>query len=281
MFGLSVTGNTFLLWVCIGAVLAPTATFIEVEAPDWGMAAAALLMVFAVSGIGYQFVLMAADYQYLLSNVALQGQAQIDAAKMAVALNPYNDMYRAQVGMAYRQSLVDVANAALQAQQAGQSTQQYGPQIKQNLDASVAALEDTIKFVPDEYDNYVFITSVYNIGGSLLGPQYYDKAIEWAKKGMAVEPFGPAIRTEYARALLSQGKRDEGIKMLESGFAMDHAYVDGGELLADQYRAAGRTADAIDVLKKIIVANPTDTSAPQMLTQIEASATSAPATPTK
>jgi putative inorganic carbon (HCO3(-)) transporter len=282
MFGLSVTGNTFLLWVCIGAVLAPTATFIELEAPDWGMAAAAGLVVLAVAGIGYQFVLMAADYQYLLANVALSGPARTDAAKLAVRLNPWNDMYRAEIGMSYRQELVEVANAGMAAQQAGQSTGQYVPVMKEKLEASVAALKETIAFVPDEYDNYVFIASVYNIGGSLLSPAYYKDAIEWAQKGIAIEPFGPAIRTEYARALLGTGKQAEAITQLEIGWGMDHAYVDGGQMLAEQYRATGRLAKAIEVLKLLQAANPTDTTTAPLLQQYEASATptgSAPANP--
>ncbi|HEY5540310.1 MAG TPA: O-antigen ligase family protein, partial [Coriobacteriia bacterium] len=278
LFGLSVTGNTFLLWVCIGVVLAPTATFVEVEAPDWGMAAAAACVLVALVGIGYQDVFIAADYQYLLANAVLTGPAQVDAAKLAVKLNPWNDMYRAEVGLAYRGGVVDAANAAAQAQQQGQDTLQYQAQIQGNFDASVQALQDTIKFVPDEYDNYVFIASVYNIGGSLLNPKYYADAIEWAKKGIAVEPYGPAIRAEYARALIATGQTAQGIKELETAWNMDNAYVDGGEMLAQEYKATGRLTDAISVLKRLQAANPTDTSVAPLLQQYEASST-ATATP--
>ena len=275
LFGLSVTGNTFLLWVCIGVVLAPTATFVEVKAPEWGLAAGATLLVLASLGVGYQFVLMAADYQYLIANVGSTGTARTAASLEAAKLNPFNDMYRSQVGMAYRGELVDLANAAVQAQQSGQPITQFMPQMQQKFDASVAALQDTIAFVPDEYDNYVFIASVYNIGGSLLSPSYYDEAILWAKKGVTVEPFGPAIRVEYSRALIGKGQRDEAIKQLETAWGMDHAYVDAGEILADQYKQAGRVTDAIDVLKQLQAVNPTDTTIAPLLQQYGASASPA------
>jgi cytochrome c-type biogenesis protein CcmH/NrfG len=62
---------------------------------------------------------------------------------------------------------------------------------------------------------------------------------------------------------------------------MDNAYVDAGEMLADQYKQAGQVGKAIAVLKKLAAANPTDTTVAPILQQYEASstATSTPATP--
>jgi len=279
MFGLSVTGNTFLLWVCIGVVLAPTATSFEFKAREWGMGAATVALVLAMSGVGYQFVLMYADYQYLLANVALSGQAQVDAAKLAVRLNPFNDMYRSEVGMAYRQELVSAGTAMAQAQQTGGNASQYAVTLNDSFQNAVAALQDTINFVPDEYDNYVFIASVYNAGGNFLDPKYFQDAIAWAKKGIEVEPYGPAIRVEYARALVSSGQLDAGLNMLESAWAMDHAYVDAAELLAQVYEQKGQYAQAADVLRQTQAANPSDTSIAPLLKAAEASATAASSTP--
>ena len=244
-----------------------------------GLAAGSVLLVLAVSGIGYQVVLMEADYQYLLANVGSSGAERIAAAQLAVKLNPFNDMYRAEVGMAYRQDLVDAATAEMQAQSSGQDTSQYPPIINQDFQASIAALKDTIAFVPSEYDNYVFIASVYNIGGSLLNRSYYSDAINWAQKGMQVEPYGPAVRVEYARALLATNRTQEAIKVLEDAWAMDNANADAGEMLAQQYKATGRLADAIKVLKAIQAVNGTDQNLAPMLQQYEASATTGASKP--
>ena len=56
IFGLSVTGTSFLLWVCMAAVLSPTATTFEVKAPSWGVAPAALGVVLAAAVLGYHVV---------------------------------------------------------------------------------------------------------------------------------------------------------------------------------------------------------------------------------
>jgi tetratricopeptide (TPR) repeat protein len=284
MFGLSVTGNTFLLWVCIGALLAPAATSFEVKAPEWGLAAAALLLVLAGSGLGYQFVLMGADYQYLLASAdnSLTSSQRTQAAIEAVKLNPFNDMYSSEVGMRYRIELGEIADTFVQAQQNGQPTSQYAAPMQEKFQLSVAALKDTIAFVPDEYDNYVFIASVYNMGGALINPKYYDDAIVWAKKGMAIEPFGPAIVGEYSRALIGRGQTDAAITQLLRGWSMDTAYVDLAKLAADQYRQTGRMPQAIALLKKAETLNPGDTTITQQLQQYEASVSptrSAPATP--
>ncbi|MDR3685357.1 MAG: O-antigen ligase family protein [Coriobacteriia bacterium] len=273
MFGLSVTGNTFLLWVCIGVVLAPTATFVEFTAPDWGIAAASAGIVLALVGIGYQFVFMAADWQYLQANAVLSGSAATQAAIKAAQLNPWNDMYSAEIGMSYRNEFVDLINSAYQAKQAGQDSTQYSAQAVEKFNAAATALKATIAMVPDEYDNYVFISSLYNIGGSALNPQYFADAIYWSQRGIAVEPYGPAIRVQYARALIGTGKNAEALKQLQYAWSMDQAYVEAGETLAQQYKDMGRPADAIATLKVLLGTAPGDTTVAPMLKQFESSST--------
>ncbi len=120
MFGLSVTGNTFLLWAALGVVLSPTASVIEVKAPSWGIFVALIGMVLAGLGIGYQIVYLQADRWYLVTMIASEGAERVESAKKAVSLNPYNDMYRAEVGVAYRDLMISYLNQAQQAQSQGQ-----------------------------------------------------------------------------------------------------------------------------------------------------------------
>jgi tetratricopeptide (TPR) repeat protein len=279
MFGLSVTGNSFLLWASIGVVLAPTALSFEVKPKDWGVIAAAFLVALSLAGIFYQSVLMRADYAYLLANVGMQGAQGTEQAKLAVRLNPLNDMYRAEVGMSYRQEMIAAAQAMMQAQESGEDPSAHAALAKEKFDAAVASLKETIAFVPYEYDNYVFLASVYNIGGSLIDPKYYQDAIEWGKKGIEIEPFGPAIRTEYARALLATGKTEEGIKQLKSAWDMDHAHSEAATLLGQEYAKQGRIAEAVALLKLAQAANSSDGNIGELLKQLEGTATPASATP--
>ena len=110
------------------------------------------------------------------------------------------------------------------------------------------------------------------------GPQYYKDAEYWAQKGMQVEPYGPAVRVEYARALIGLGDHAQAIKVLQTAWGMDNAYVDGGELLAQELEAAGRNAEAIKVLQTLQAANPTDTTVAPLIKQYEASSTTPAAT---
>ena len=77
-------------------------------------------MVLAGLGIGYQIVYLQADNWYLVTMIAQRGsRAASKPPKKAVRLNPYNDMYRAEVGVAYRDLMIGYLNAAQQAQAAG------------------------------------------------------------------------------------------------------------------------------------------------------------------
>ena len=282
MFGLSVTGNTFLLWICVAAVVAPTATSVDVKAPSWGLAAASAFTVLAVLGISYQFVIMAADRQYLLARVVYQGEQRTGAALKARELNPFNDMYRAEVGLAYTDELIGTYNAMLQAQQAGQPTTQYQGLMQQKFNDAEAALLATIRFVPDEYDNYVFITNLYSIGGQLIDPKYYAEAISWAQKGIDLEPFGPAVRVQMARAYTSSGQYTKALAQLETAWKMDKTYGEAATLLATEYERAGRIKDAITTLKTTESMVPGQAGVAPLLQKLEASATpSAQPTSTK
>ncbi len=278
MFGLSVTGNTFLLWTSMAIVLAPTASIVEFKAPSWGVAVAAVLLVVCSLGVVYQFVYMAADHAYLLARVALTGPARTESAIKARRLNPYNDMYRAEIGLAYTDEVIDNLNAAVQAQQQGQDATVYTRAVAEKLSLAEASLLDVIAFVPWEYDNYVFLANLYNLGGEMVDPAYYQKAIEIARRGIEVEPYGPAIRTQLARALIATGGVDEARKQLEYAVKMDPAYAEGALALANIYEKQGQLSKAIEVLRSVEKWKPGQTGVAEKLARLEASSTT-PATP--
>ena len=282
MFGLSVTGNTFLLWASMGVLLAATAVTVEFKAPQWGVAAALVAVVLAGLGVGNQIAFIQADYNYLVAMVASQGATRVAATQAAVKLNPFNDMYRAEVGLAYRDVMIGYLNLANQAQSSGQDPAQYAQLAGENYLKSVAAIEDTIKFVPWEYDNYVFLASMHNLAGQTLGKQYYADAKAAAQRGIAVEPFGPAIRVEYGRALAGSGDLTGAIQQTKTATDMDPGYAEAWQLLASYYVQTGEKAKAVGVLKAFLVNDPSNTTISEALAQLEPSTTptSAPTTKT-
>ncbi len=99
-----------------------------------------------------------------------------------------------------------------------------------------AALLDTIAFVPAEYDNYVFLSNLYNVAGQMLDPSYYEKAVAIADKGIEVEPFGPALRVQRARALVALNRPDEALKDAEFAVKMDPIYTEAADAARQNLR---------------------------------------------
>jgi predicted Zn-dependent protease len=269
MFGLSVTGTTFLLWTALAVVLAPTTKVTEVRAPSWGAVPAVTISLLAAVVCGYMVVYLQADHAYLVARVASQGTDRTASALRAVKLNPYNDMYRAEVGLAYADETVAALNSAAQAQQAGQDPSVYEAAIAEKFKAAEAAHKSTIAFVPAEYDNYVFLASLYNLGGQYLNPKYFNSAIEIGKEGIAVEEYGPAIRVQLARALLATGKTDQAIDQLAYCTKMDPNYVEAALMLAQAYQTAGDKAKALEALKNIDTYQPGNAQVKQMMDQLQ------------
>ncbi len=162
-FGLSVTGGTFILWVFLGALLAPTATSREITAPSWGMIPAVALILLAVAGSVFWVRWFSADHQYLLARISPDLNTRVAAAQNAVRLNPWNDMYRAEVGLAYNDEFIQLYQQAFQAQQTGQDPSQYQTAAQEAFKRAESSLLATIKFVPYEYDNYVFLAGALQL----------------------------------------------------------------------------------------------------------------------
>jgi tetratricopeptide (TPR) repeat protein len=185
-------------------------------------------------------------------------------------------MYRAEVGLAYTDEFIDALNAASQAQGQGQDPTAAMATAREKFTAAEQSLLSVIAFVPSEYDNYVFLANLYNLGGQTIDPSYYQKAIEIGRKGIQVEPFGPAIRAQLARALNATGQVDEAIKELKYSIKMDPAFSDGALQLANIYVSQGKTAEALAVLKAAEVAKPGQAGVAPMIQQLEGTSTTTP-----
>ncbi len=276
LFGVSVTGNTFLLWAALGVVLAPTARVVEVKAPRWGTAVAVVILALAALGIVYQVLPMAADKAYLDARAISVGPARTEAALRAVRLNSLSGAYRTEVGQAYAAEVRGYLEAGNKAQAAGEDTTQYQAAVKSSFASAEAAFKDAIAFQPDEYDNYVSLAELYVFGGQVLDKSYYDRAVAVARQGLAVEPYGTAIRIALARALLGMGKTAEGIKELEYCLSIEPTGGQAALVLAQAYDDIGRTADAIAVLKSVEALAPGQPGVADAIKQLEAGATTKP-----
>jgi len=262
MFGLSVTGSSVFLWLSLAMILAPTARTVEISPKAWGPVVGIAIAAVVTAASVYNVAYIVADNYYL------KGQFQTDASltpvaalKTAIALNPFNDMYRAQLGQAYRDQMLGWIDQARSDQQAGKDPNASLEQARASFQLAERAYLDVIDFVPTEYDNYVFLTAIYNQAGSYFDPSYFEQAIKVADKGIEVERYGPAIRFHKALALYNLGRMEDVVKVLEPTVTMDPRYSDPMLVLADAYRRLGRPDDARKQYEAVLAVTPADTEA--------------------
>jgi tetratricopeptide (TPR) repeat protein len=115
------------------------------------------------------------------------------------------------------------------------------------------------------------------MGGQLLDPAYYNKAIDVATRGVVqVEPYGPALRAQLARALYATGRVEPAIAHLKFALRLDPRFTDGVTLPSELYNSEGRTSEAISMLRDIEARAPGQQGVADELARLEASATTTP-----
>ncbi|MHB1340745.1 MAG: O-antigen ligase family protein [Coriobacteriia bacterium] len=271
-FGLSVTGCAIFLWLTLGVLLSPGAEVHEVKAPSWGLVPAAVILALcAVLFIG-NVVYIRADNYYLKARVMTSGLERIENAEKAVELNPYNDMYRSEVALAWQDQFIGVISQGINDQASRDKALEY-------MQQSEEALISTIDYVPLEYDNYVFLANLYNQAAFYVDPAFAENAIEIAKMGKGVEPFGPAIRLQLAVGYTHQARYDEAIAEARSAVDMDPAYTDAWVLLGDANRLAGNLDDAKAAYDIVLQRLPARADVQASLAAVEASLAAQETTP--
>lgn len=264
-FGLSVTGSTFLLWICFGLLLSATARNVEFPAPRFGLVAIVVALVVA-AGVVWQGVYLVADNSYLRARINQQDPTgRIEAAKTANRLNPFNDMYLSEIGLAYKDYMVAAQSQIDQ----GRTEPQFVSIRDDSFRASSAYLERAIEFVPTEYDNYVFITNLYAQYSIFTRESSYSKtAVEWGLRGIEVEPYGPAVRVQTALSYMSLGQYDMAIELMKETIPMDPAFVEPRNLLARAYQEQGSLAEAKREYEAVLKVDPSNVQAMQALREL-------------
>lgn len=275
MFGLSVTGSTVFLWLALAVIMSPTAREHEFKITSWSPAVGLVTMVvLAVAWIG-NGVYIAADNYYLRGQFPAQGENPIVLLQTAISLNPWNDMYRSQLGQAHQNQMLNWLNEASTQQSAGSDPSEAVKQAQESFKLAEEAYKATIEMVPTEYDNYIFLSSLYNQAGTYFDPAYLDDAIATADKGTEVEPFGPAVRMQKAVAQAAKGDRKAAIETLDAAVDMDPAFLDIRSFYAQILLDDGRLKDSLAQYRILSGANPGNTTYTDAIKSIEASLTAA------
>jgi len=273
MTGLSVTGSTVFLWLALAIVVSPTATEREHPRVAWGpIAGVALLLVLTLASIG-NTVFIVADNYFLRGQFPATDEDPIVLTKTAIALNPYNDIYRSMLGKAYESQMLAWLKQANTDSSAGTDPAASMQQARAAFTSAEQTFKDTIAIVPTEYDNYLFLSSLYNEAGSYLDPKYFGEAIKTADAGIEVEPFGPGVRLQKAVAQASSGDEAGALATAEAAVNMDPNYVDIHLFYAQTLTQAGRLKDAAAQYRHLLTLDPANTGYSDALKAVEASLT--------
>lgn len=272
MTGLSVTGSTVFLWMALAIIVAPTAWEFEFKRPKWGPAVgSALCALLVVAWVG-NVTFVVADNYFLRGQFPQAGENASSLLKTAIALNPYNDMYRSMLGQSYQNQMLGWLNQASTEQSAGTDPATSRAQAEASLQEAIASYKDTISIVPTEYDNYLFLAGLYNQAGAYISPDYFKDAIAVADEGIRVEPFGPGIRMQKALAQASENDKAAAAKTLDAAVDMDPNYVEIRALYAQVLADAGRVQDAIAQYKILVARDASNTAYTDALKALESSA---------
>lgn len=274
MFGLSVTGSTIFMWLSMGVLLGPAAHSREVDAPSFGLVLVPVIAVALLAGSFLNTRYIVADTHYLKGRVLTQGVERVAEVKRAIELNPYNDMYRIELGSAYR----DLFRASAQQFVSSASATGSGdPALLQEAldyyERAADAYEGVITYVPQEYDSYVFLANLHNEAASMIDPSFAERAVYAAQRGIEVEEYGPAVRVQLALAYILQDKLDEAIEQLEVATDLDPNYRQAFVMLADAQKRAGDIEGARATLEDILSRYAGYAEAQAALQALEASAT--------
>jgi O-antigen ligase len=281
MTGLSVTGSTVFLWIALAIIVAPTATEHEHTVKRWGpvvgVAVGALLIVAWVGNLTF----VVADNYFLRGQFPSPGEDAPTLLRTAIALNPYDDMYRSMLGQSYQNQMSAWIGQASKEQAAGTDPSTSLEQARLAMQAAADSLKETIAIVPTEYDNYLFLSGLYNQAGSYLDPAYFADAVKAADEGIAVEPFGPGVRMQKALAQASTGDVAGAATTLDAAVNMDPNYLEIHILYAQVLAEAGRLQDALVQYKALEARDPGNTKYTAAIASLEASiAAGAGTTPT-
>lgn len=269
-FGLSLPGGTFLLWIALAVVLVPTARSVTMKRFKGGTVVATVIIVIAAAAIGYQGTVLAADNAYAKAQIAGSAGERVTQAQRAVAINPLNADYRQSVGLAYLEEMGAYLRAGAEAQQRGEDTGPYAKQVIRSFRDAEAALKKTIEFIPAEYDNYVVLATLYNLGGETIDEDLHQSAMETVQRGLEIMPLGTSIRVQLARALVATNRVAEAIEVLEYCVEIDPGGGEAALRLSNLYRQMGRTHQALEILRRVQALAPGQEGVVETIKELEA-----------
>ncbi len=254
VFGISFPGSSFLLWIALAVVLAPTARTVAVPARRSGSVIAVAVVLVAAMALAGQGVVLAADRFHVIASEDFSQRTlteRIAAADRAVALNPLVPAYRSTAAsLRSDQMRADVAALTETERQDKDTTVQMQSLLESFHEAEAAYLE-AIEFTPNGDSDYVNLAAVYNLAGAAIDSARYQDTINTVNRGLEVMPLDIFLRERLAEAYVATGRADQAVEVLEYCVRLDAGYASAALALAKLHQERGMTEEAIAVLEAV------------------------------
>ncbi len=243
LFTPSSVAGTLFLFCALGLLLSPSAGQVILAAPASRRSLALGLGVLSAVGGIVAALFLGADMQAAIAdNATAPGAARMEAAALAVRLNPLSADYAAIDGWA----------TIGQVETLGRSGGDPAV-VREYLARAVAAARRAVAIEPTNQRRRSFLASVLHSSARYVDPGLEEQALAEWDRAMAMSPNDLKTRYDYSQALDPEHARP----VLESVLREHPTYVDAVFSLSELDLQAGDFAGARNVLRAALAASPT------------------------
>ena len=268
LFGLSVVGSTPLLWVFLGALVAPSARELSLVPPRGREVLAVLVLVAAALGILTDARFVTADVLSVRGKLQPSAEGRLREAERSVELNPWMSFYRDGAADLAVEAFLVQRDAYLSS---GNDAAAFAA-ASESYEKARTALEAARDYTPTEMDHYGKLSTLY-FYATFLDPTNLERAITTAQQGLLVAPNSANLRVRAASAYAEKGDFVSAGRLAREATELDPAYTGAHLLLGQIYAAQGDTAAARAELETALALDPNNTKARQVLQSLAATST--------
>jgi hypothetical protein len=268
LFGLSVVGSTPVLWVFLGALVAPCARELSLTPPRGREVLAVLVLVAGALGILADARFVTADVLNIRSNIQPSAALELRDAERAVRSNPWTSFYRDTAADLRVEEFLTQRDAYLGS--GDDATARAA--ASESYERARTALEDARAYTPTEMDHYSKLASLYSYA-TFLDPRTLERVIETAQQGLLVAPNSANLRVLAASAYAEKGDFVSAGRLAREATELDPAFSDAFVLLGQIYAAQNDSAAARTALDQALALDPNNAKARQVLQSLTATST--------
>ena len=264
LFSLSVVGSTPLLWVFLGALLAPFARGLGLTPPRGREVLAVVVLVVGALGILADARFVTADAMIVRSKLQPSPTLQLHEAQRAANLNPWISVYRDGVAELKFQEFLTAREAYL----SSGNNPALLPAASQAFESARTSLEAARAYTPTEMDHYNNLATLYTYA-TFLDSANLDRVIDTARQGLLVAPTSPELRVIAASAYATKGDFGSAEPLARQATELDPTIPDWFVLLGQILVGLNDPAEARAALEKALALDPSNAKASQVLQSLE------------